>query len=457
MKSLIVIITSLLWLRHLQAAPTSEEKYSIDSKKIKALSKFGEQYVEQEVKNALMGVKQMKKIMEKNEEKHENILKSLRKTTEEKMEAVKLFEDISERLSQAEIQCKEMLTTAWDKCKACLEKRCVTLYTTTCSHQGFQSFVTKVQDIFKEWSPFTLIYQDADVRGLIERSDKDVAQLTQADKSFNQMMSDVSDLFNQSMQFLKNVHHGFDRSFQNFFMTDVKFNDEEMSTTGPNNEPITQWDISGWVQSFCDFSQALFEGVTDAVVKIFQEIGKKNNNSSIPLEESSSHFENLRSVPNKLLCEELQNSTGCLQFQEKCQLCYERFLKDCPDVLELHVKSEAAYKLVNLSAQQYEDLIDIVQQHTEDTTDIVTEMKERFGWVAEHTNMTHGADHIFSIEKVSFCPSSEYATLNETIVEVNVLSSSTLAIRVPGRMDVESPEFIQYVAEKALELYKKNF
>ncbi|CAJ0950339.1 unnamed protein product, partial [Ranitomeya imitator] len=84
MKYLFALMIYLLCLKHQQGAPTSRdlEDKSL-SKKIKALSKVGEEYVVQEIKKALMGVKQMKKLMERNEEKHENILKSLKKTKEE--------------------------------------------------------------------------------------------------------------------------------------------------------------------------------------------------------------------------------------------------------------------------------------------------------------------------------------------------------------------------------------
>ncbi|CAH2284901.1 Hypothetical predicted protein [Pelobates cultripes] len=456
MKLFILLLTSLLWLNYIQTAPTSEEHNRIDSKKLKVLSKIGEEYVEHEIKIALQGIRQMKKVMEANEVKHENILKSLRKTAEEKEEAETLYEDVNQRLNLAETQCKDLMKTSWETCKACLEKSCLKFYIITCSQVGLQAFATKVQEIFKEWSPFTAILQNGEVKELSESTKKQVTQLNQADVSFSKMMSNVSNLFNQSIQFFKNLHEGFDISFQNMFMGDVKIPDDEAPNTGPKSpEIMSHWNISGWVQSFCNFSQAVFEGVTDVVLKIYQDFTRESKGPFTQLDESASHYDDLMS--DKMVCKELQNSTGCLQFQERCQLCYDTFTKDCPDVMELLVKSEAAYKLVNMSEQQYGDLVQLVQQHTEDTVDTVTRMKERFGWVAEHTNLTYGSDHIFSIDKVSSSPSIEYPAINETFVDVNVLSAPTFTIKVPASIDVESPQFMQYVAEKALERYKKNF
>uniref|UniRef100_A0A8C5WDZ7 Clusterin n=2 Tax=Leptobrachium leishanense TaxID=445787 RepID=A0A8C5WDZ7_9ANUR len=437
-----------------------ERKDTIDSKKMKALTKLGEEYVEHEIKNALLGIKQMKKIVEANENKHENMLKSLKKTTEEREEAVKLFEEINKRLSVAEAQCKDLLKSSWEVCKACLEKPCIMSYKITCAHLGFPEVATKVPDIFEEWSPFTAVLQKREVTDLSESTNKQDNKLIQADESFNQMMSDVSNIFNQSIQFFRNLHQVFDRSFQRLFLKDMKFPSQEIPINEPSWNPVKNTEftrhlnMSGWMQTFSDFSQAVFEGVTNVVFKMVKEFTLESKGPFTQQAETARHLEDLKS---EMICEKFQNDTGCLQFQERCQTCYETWIKDCPDVPELLRKSEAAFKLVNMSSQQYEDLVHVVQQHTEDTVYVVTHMKEQFGWVADNTNLTYGSDHIFSIEKVSISTSSEYPTLNETIVEVNVLSAPTFTIRVPPAVDVESPQFMPYVAEKALEIYKNNF
>lgn len=48
------------------------------------LSEVGEKYVDEEVKKALIGIKQMKIMMEKNEDKHIDLMKTLKKSSEEK-------------------------------------------------------------------------------------------------------------------------------------------------------------------------------------------------------------------------------------------------------------------------------------------------------------------------------------------------------------------------------------
>jgi len=48
------------------------------------LSEVGEKYVDEEVKKALIGIKQMKIMMERNEDKHVDLMKTLKKSSEEK-------------------------------------------------------------------------------------------------------------------------------------------------------------------------------------------------------------------------------------------------------------------------------------------------------------------------------------------------------------------------------------
>ncbi|KAM3927803.1 clusterin-like protein 1 [Leptodactylus fuscus] len=452
MKYLFALIY-LLCLNHLQSAPTSTDSEDITlSKKMKALSKLGEEYVVQEIRKALMGVKQMKKIMQRNEEKHENILKSLKKTKGENQEAVKLFEDINEKLNEAETQCKQPLKTEWEGCQACLEWSCIKFYTNSCSQQDLQTFVVKAQQLFKESPPMSVI--SGNIEDKYKSEHYMAAQLSQKESLFTQLMSDVSSLFNQSIVFFKTFQNGFNESFPNLFISN--FNQLDISTSAkvPEGDPVIitdhfqHWDFSGLLQNLYELGQSVFEIMTDAFVMMYRKFSGDLKDPYSPLKESSVH---LRSMPSKILCNELQNASDCLLFQKRCQLCYKSVMKDCPDVIELHLKSEEAFKLVNVSSQQYEEVVQILQQHTDETLTLVSQMKNEFGWVTEHTNITSGADTIFNIEKVSFSPNTD------TVVEARIFSSNNFVIRVPPNIEADSPQFIQYIVDKSLEHYKNNF
>ncbi|XP_040289838.1 clusterin-like protein 1 [Bufo bufo] len=413
-----------------------------------ALSKLGEEYVEQEIKKALMGVKQMKKIMERNEEKHESILKSLKKTKEENQEAVRLFEDINQKMDEAETQCKQSLKTQWEGCEACLEWSCIQFYTNSCSQQDLKNFV-KDQQFFKESPPMSLI------SGNIEEKYKSehyiAAQLSQKENLFSQLMSDVSALFNQSIAFFKNFHN---ESFQNYFLSSLVQLDISTSTMMPDRDPVIvshyfeNWDFSHMLKSLYEFGQSVFEIVTDVFVMMYKKFNGDLKDPYIQSQESPVHP---RSMPTITLCNQLQNASECLLFQKRCQLCYESVIKDCPDVVELRWNSEAAFRLVNVSRQQYEDVVQLVQQHTDETLNLVSQMKDQFGWVTEHTNTSSGTNTIFSIEKVLLNPNTD------TVVEARIFSSNNFIIMVPANIEVDSPQFIQYIVAKSLEHHKNNF
>ncbi|XP_063779637.1 clusterin-like protein 1 [Pseudophryne corroboree] len=461
MKCLFTLITCLLCWRHQQSAPASTElENSSLSKDMKALSQRGEEYVEQEVMKALLGVKQMKTIVEINEEKHEKILKSLRKTKEEKMETVRLFEDINEELSEAETQCKQLLKNNWDICKACLEWSCITFYTNSCSQQGLQTLLIKAQESFKTWPPLSISYEN--VGGKKKSEYYMAAQVSETESVFSQLIHDVNTLFNQSILFFKNFQYEFDESFQNSFLSDVSHLDMDTNhttTTVPDRKSVIvlanfeHWDLSEFLQSLYEFGQSILEVISNVFSMMYNKFCNGSEGSYAPLQASPGH---LRSEPSNMMCGDLHNASECLLFQERCQLCYGPVMEDCPDAIELLMKLEEASKLVQLSTNQYEEVVQLVQQHTDETSNLVKQLIDRFGWVARHSNMTSATDTMFNIEMVSLSPNTENPALYDIVSEVRIFTPPNVIIRVPASFDVDSTEFIQYIADKALEHHKNR-
>lgn len=83
-------------------------------------------------------------------------------------------------------------------------------------------------------------------------------------------------------------------------------------------------------------------------------------------------------------------------------------LLDCPDVPELHTKVDEALELVNISHQQYAQVLQMTQHHLEDTTYLMEKMREEFGWVADLANQAPGAENIFDSTKVRERPKNRY-------------------------------------------------
>ena len=85
-----------------------------------------------------------------------------------------------------------------------------------------------------------------------------------------------------------------------------------------------------------------------------------------------------------------------------------RSLLDCPDVPELHTKVDEALRLVNVSHEQYAQILQMTQHHLEDTTYLMEKMREEFGWVTELANQTPGTESTFNSIKVMERPKNRY-------------------------------------------------
>ncbi|XP_019469504.1 clusterin-like protein 1 [Meleagris gallopavo] len=461
MKSTWLFIIYLLWLNGHQCAPTRQEEMNL-RENLKTLSEVGEKYVDEEVKKALIGIKHMKIMMERNEDKHIDLMKTLKKSSEEKQEALRLMDEVKERLEEEERQCRVSLKNLWDECESCLESTCMRFYT-TCRH-SLSTFRSKVEDFLRKIPPLIFPFhedQGKDIQ-INEKPEKEDTQLVKMEDLFSQLLSDMGSMFDRSFTFFKQMQKEFDQSFQTYFMSDLDLSESPSMPALPeattrNDGLQKDWGIPAFLQTVFDFSKTVFEGVSEVITEVFDEY--KDNRRDLPEQAKGSDrggmFSKIVSGRQRTLCKELrENSSGCTQFHERCQKCQDNLLHDCPNVPELHMKFDEAFKLVNLSGEQYEQILQMVQHHTEDTSYLLNKMKERFGWVSELSNMTIGPENIFNIVKV--VPGDASGT-NETVVDVNILTSPTFTIKVPPHLDPKSAEFIEYIAGKALQLYKQNF
>uniref|UniRef100_A0A8D2II17 Clusterin n=1 Tax=Varanus komodoensis TaxID=61221 RepID=A0A8D2II17_VARKO len=451
MKTLLVFVMCLLWLRGHQCAPIKEDVKPEEN--LKVLSEVGEKYVDEEVKTALIGIKQMKIMMERNEVKHMDLMKTLKKSSYEKEEALRLMNEVKERLEEEENICQDTLKNLWDECKSCLESNCMKFYT-TCQH-GRATFTSKVEDFFRKMTPWSFpVYasqgQDLQLNQKKTMPKKEDAQLVQMENLFNQLLSDMGTIFEKSFLFFKQMQKEFDQSFQIYFMSEPDLTEPYFLPASPE-EPVRKigspkdWELPGFFQLVFDFSRTVLEGIGEVIALPYL-----NSDKSGMFSQNTPDQE--RAPCNKLR----QNSSGCRRFHERCQKCQDNLMRACPSVPELHIKYDDAFKLVNISGEQYQQILQMVQHHTQDTSYLLNKMKERFGWVSELSNMTVGPENIFNIVSSS-TERGEASSLNETVVDVNILTSPTFTIKVPQGLDIQSSEFIEYVAGKALQLYKKNF
>uniref|UniRef100_A0A8B9RUL4 Clusterin-like protein 1 n=1 Tax=Accipiter nisus TaxID=211598 RepID=A0A8B9RUL4_9AVES len=280
MKSSWLFIIYVLWLNGYQCAPTRQEETNL-RENLKLLSEVGEKYVDEEVKKALIGIKQMKIMMERNEDKHVNLMKTLKKSSEEK----------------------------------------------------------QVEDFLRKIPPLIFTFhedqgKDIQFNGKPEKED---TQLVKMEDLFSQLLLDMGSIFDRSFIFFKQMQKEFDQSFQTYFMSDLDLNVSPSMPALPEDTPRNDgsqkvWGIPGFLQIVFDFSKTVFEGVTDVITEVFDEY--RDNRRNVPEQakdpDRSGTFSKIVSGHQRPLCRELrENSSGCPQFRERCQKCQDNLLHEC--------------------------------------------------------------------------------------------------------------------------------
>ncbi|KAM9719051.1 clusterin-like protein 1 [Menidia menidia] len=425
---------------------------------LKQLSADGEKLVDDEVKRALYGVTQMREVMWRNEQKHEHLMKSLRHSGDKKKGAAQLAKEVMEKLEEAEEHCKDTLQSEWEKCRPCLEDACKTFYASTC-RRGFATFHTKVESFFRRVSqrmgPRERRPEADDI--LVNQgpddSDTDVARL---EDSFNRVMSKVGTLVNRSISLVSSMSDRLDRALQRALLNRTDASPEETTT-----DPFYPVRDSGFLQgvgleevleSFFDFGKSVVEEFGSVVTQVFDDLHKAVEEEKKKERDSFPRF-----LQNRKLCRDLRKQTSeCWQLQSKCEACQGALLTECPGVQELHVELDEVSQLLDVSKEQYDEVLSIVQRHADETINWLGNMAAEFSWVAKAASNSSSPRNIFRVSMVAPETLDEQnMSVSETKVEVNILNSPPLIFSVPGELEVRDPSFIQYVAQEALGKYKE--
>ncbi|GAB5579392.1 clusterin-like protein 1 [Prionailurus iriomotensis] len=466
--SLLVFIVYLLWLEGRHCAPTWKDKAGIHGN-LKGFPEAGDIDGDEEVKKALIGMKQMKIMMERREEEHTNLMKTLKKCKEEKQEALKLMNEVQEHLEEEQSLCQVSLTDSWDECKSCLESNCMRFYTTCQS--SWSSMKNTVEQFFRKMYQYLFPFHEDNQKDLpvSEKFIEEDAQVAQIENVFSQLTVDVRFLFNRSLNVFKQMQQEFDQAFQSYFMSDTNSTQPSflpVLSKEPEKkmDPVQSWDIPSFFQLFCNFSLSVYHSISTAVTETLNAI------ADLPKQDKDSNHGSLSSemlpVQNRGPCAELgQNLSECFQFHARCQKCQDYLWEElppeninCPDVPELHTKVDEALRLVNVSHEQYAQILQMTQHHLEDTTYLMEKMREQFGWVTELANQTPGTESTFnSIKVVPDVHEGNFPKQDETMIDLSILPSPNFTLKIPPEDSDDSSNFISYVLAKAVQHFKKHF
>uniref|UniRef100_A0A3B3SID6 Clusterin n=1 Tax=Paramormyrops kingsleyae TaxID=1676925 RepID=A0A3B3SID6_9TELE len=410
------------------------------------LSQIGEKYVGEEMKRALFGVKNMKEVMENNDDKHRHLMKSLRHSIDKKKEVDQLAKEVEQNLREAEQQCQRSLKTSWEKCQPCLEDTCKTFYTSTC-RRGFSSFSFKVQ---------IRNYPTATPRSMrnLHISESPDGDLQWVEDSFTSLQNKVYDLYDKAVMLVSSMSKELDTAFQATFAANStsRLLSPDQSVLEPGFfQGIRLDDV---LESLFDFGRSVIEEFSSVITDVFDQTPQDSERVS---EQQTGILPSRAPSQSRQLCRDLRRqSSECWQLQDHCESCQGALTHECPNVRELSTELNEVSRLLNESRQQYQEMLQVVQRHADDTITWLTAMAARFGWVAELVNGTNVDQDIFTIAAV--VPHNEdigNGTALDTTVELNILSSPKLTLYVPAELQVEEPAFIQYLVKDALDRYKQ--
>ncbi|XP_058486274.1 clusterin-like protein 1 [Solea solea] len=457
MKLLLTLVVLAVTLGVLKSAPEDRPR-GVSEDPLKQLSMDGEKLLEEEVSRALYGVRQMKEVMWRNEQKHGHLMTSLRHSSDKKTGAAQLLKEVTERLQEAEEQCKDSLQAEWEQCRPCLEDACKTFYTTKC-RRGFAAFHAKVENlfhrVFRRFGPREPRIDAGDI--LVNQSPETTdTEVERIEDSFKRMITKVGTVVNRSVALVSTMSSRLDEVLQRAFLNDTDIPTEESTT-----DPYYPARDSGFLQgvgldevldSFYDFGKSVVDEFGAVVTQVFDDISEAVDEEKKRARQSFPRF-----LRDQKLCRDLRKQTSeCWRLQSQCEVCQGALLTECPSVRELHMELDEVSQLVNVSTEQYDEILSVVRRHTDETVSWLSDMAAEFAWVAQDVSNSSSPQNIFHITMMA--PQShgeENVSVTETKVEVNILNSPPIVLSVPGQLELQDPAFIQYVAQEALDKYKE--
>ncbi|KAM9839959.1 clusterin [Aulostomus maculatus] len=416
------------------------------------MSLQGEKYVDEQIENAINGVKEMKSVMQKSSEDHKKFLDALEKTKQQKEDAMREAQEMEAKLEQQEEVCNETMKALWEECKPCLRSSCVKYYSRTCS-SGSGLVGRQLEDLLNRTSPFSIWINGEKIDVLEQEGQRQNKEFKNLEDKYSVMADGVDSIFSDSMKVADHVHDSPPVFFlPNFF--------------GPRSRGYRS--IRSLFHNPFDGFQSLFSPMMGMSRNFFGSMDSMMDmDMETPTEEDGSVNEDVIITKpfgnGKMTCREIRrNSAGCFKFRDECQKCKEIEHIDCsgrkPLQGPLKQDLEEALAMAERFTQHYNSLLKRFEEQMFNTSSILDLFNRQFGWVSSLANSTNSKDNIFQIQTV-FCKDkeempSEDTKLGETSVSVKLFDSPTMNFTVPGDIPWTDPKFSEVVAQRALDHYK---
>lgn len=418
------------------------------------ISLQGEKYLNEQIENAINGVKEMKSVMEKSSEDHKKFLDALEKTKQQKEDSMRAAQEMEAKLEQQEEVCNETMKALWEECKPCLKNTCIKYYSRTCS-SGSGLVGRQLEDVLNRTSPFSIWINGEKIDVLEQEGQRQNKEFRNLEEKYSEMADGVDSIFSDSMKVADHVHYNPPVFFLSNFLGPYTRRSRSIRTVF--HEPFHGF-------------QSLFSPMMGMGRNFFSSMGSVMDldSDALPNEDGSVNEDVVITKPfgnGKMTCREIRrNSAGCLKFREECAKCKEIQHIDCsgkrPLEGPLKEELEEALAMAERFTQQYNTLLKRFEEQMFNTSTILDLFNRQFGWVSSLANTTNPKDNIFQVQTV-ICRDNEEkpggdTKPEETKVSVQLFDSPPMNLSVPGDIPWTDPKFSEVVAQEALDRYKET-
>ncbi|XP_029281657.1 clusterin [Cottoperca gobio] len=413
------------------------------------ISLQAEKFLDKQIETAVNGVKEMKSVMQKSSEDHQSFLDVLEKTKEQKEEAMRVAQEIEDKLEREEEVCNDTTRALWEECKPCLKNTCVKYYSRTCS-SGSGLVGRQLEGVLNRSSPFSIWINGENMDVLEQEGRRQSREFMNLEDKYTEMADGVDSIFSDSMKVADHVHLNPPALFFPNFL--APYTRHSRSIRSLFNDPFHGF-------------QNLFSPMMGMGRNLFSSVGSMMDidSDAAPNEDGSVNEDVVITKPfgtGKMTCREIRrNSAGCLKFRDECQKCKDIQQVDCsgkkPLESPLKGELEEALAMAERFTQQYNSLLKTFEEKMFNTSSVLDLLNKEFGWVSTLANSTNAKDDVFRVQKVNSRDAEEKQP-GDTNVSVQLFDSPPMNVSVPGDIPWNDPKFSEVLAQEALDRYKES-
>ncbi|XP_033621395.1 clusterin isoform X1 [Fukomys damarensis] len=411
---------------------------------LQEMSTQGSKYINKEIQNAVKGVKEIKNLIEKTNEERKSLLSTLEEAKKKKEDALEETRDSETKLKAFPEVCNETMMSLWEDCKPCLKQTCMKFYARVC-RSGSGLVGRQLEEFLNQSSPFYFWMNGDRVDSLLE-----------SDRQQSHILDAMQDSFNQ-------VSGIMDTLFQDRFFTHEP---QDTQSFSPFRRPHFLHPKSRLVRSILPLSPYGSLGFHDMFQPFFEMIHQAQQ--AMDPQSHRPAFQPLdvdfmrEGADNRTVCKEIRrNSTGCLKMRDQCEKCKEILSVDCstnnPAQAQLRQELNDSLQVAELLTQKYNELLQSYQRKMLSTSSLLEQLNDQFSWVSQLANLTQGEDPAYlRVSTVTTHTSDSDAPSRVTEVVVKLFDSDPITVVMPEEVSRDNPTFMDTVAEKALQEYRRK-